>query len=213
MSIDLVALNAADPGGTVESAYATLSAEALPATYGTLTGNDLRIWAAGNPTSYTQLKEAAATSVAAEMAHMLVTSPDSILELGKPEVMGLVDDLTSANFIEASGTAALLEAAEINTLKWPRLKIGQIITARRQLTIADSDPRTGVEPVSVAEPQEGAPEYDAKKASYDAYKLLFDTYIETVAGDVATIKGVHNYPNLSVSELRNIRKLRDQGRI
>ena len=204
MSINLVELNAADPGGTVEIAYATLSAETLPVTYGTLTGNDLRIWAAGNNQSYSQIKAASAVNVSAEMAYILVQSPDSVLDLGKPEVMGLVVGLTEAGIIEESGKAALLKAVETKTLKWRGLKIGHLATARRQLAIADADPRTGIEPESVSEKDE---------AAYDEYKPVFDAYIETVASDVATIKDAHGYPNLSVSELRNIRKLRDQGRI
>ena len=204
MSINLAELNAADPGGTVESAHTTLSTETLPVTYGTLTGNDLRIWAAGNNQSYSQIKAASAVNVAAEMAYILVQSPDSVLELGKPEVMALVVGLTDAGIIEEPGKAALLKAAEIKTLKWPGLKIGHLATARRQLTIADADPRTGVEPESVSAKDE---------AAYAEYKPVFDAYIETVANDVAAIKDTHGYPNLSISELRNIRKLRDQGRI
>jgi hypothetical protein len=203
MRVDLKAIAQADPGGELDVAYASMSTELLPVTYRTLTGNDLRIWAASNPTSYENIKTTAATNVAAEVAELLIQTPDSVLELGKPQVLGLVEDLASSGVIEVSGKDALLEMAEVQALKWPQLKAGHLATARRQTAIANADPRSGLEPDNVAE----------KDPSYDAYKAEFDIYINSVKADVDAINVANAYPNLSVSELRDIRKKRDQGRI
>ena len=129
MTTDYSALASGDPGGELQTAYETMKAETV-STLKTLTGNELRIWAAQNPADYQNIKTAADTNVAAEMALALMQTPDSILEMGKPEVAALVGGLHQYGLLSDTGKAALEAMATIERPLYPGLTQAQLEKAR-----------------------------------------------------------------------------------
>lgn len=108
---ELDALHTAAMTPVEAAAYLNDPANGTPV-YGELTGNALRIWAAANPTDYAQLKAARdAGSVHAEMAVLLVQTPDSVLDMSNPAIQALVEGLLQGGVLTQAGRDALYAAA------------------------------------------------------------------------------------------------------
>jgi len=121
-----------DPGGDLQTAYLSMKGQADPGVK-TLTGNELRIWAAMNDADYNNLKAAAANSVAAEMAVALIQNPDSILEMEKQEVVALITGLNQSGVISDTGKAALENMAAVTTPKYPGLTQQTVLAKARTM--------------------------------------------------------------------------------
>lgn len=106
-------------------AFAIMSAQTV-SVLSILTGSQLRIWAALNPSDYTGLKAAGSVSVAAEMAASLVSESGSTLDLSDPLVAGLVEGLVAGGVITQNGADSLYQLATVATPSWPGVTQGHI---------------------------------------------------------------------------------------
>ena len=126
---DYKAIADADIGGDLQAAFEALRDKTV-LSYRALTGNELRLWSAANTGDYSAIKVAAASSVVAEIAFSLIASPDSILELNRPEVRDMIDGLVEAGVISAAGRTSLLWMASVNTPAFPGINQAVLAKAR-----------------------------------------------------------------------------------
>lgn len=119
--------DAYEAGGYVDAvtAFDAMSAQTVPGVSRSLTGNDLRIWAAMNAADYAALKAAVSADPLSEIAVLLLGSPSSVLDMADPRVQAMVSALP----ITQAGKDALHEAATQTNPMWPGLKIGHITNA------------------------------------------------------------------------------------
>lgn len=110
------------------TAYTSMSQEVVES-FGEINGNKLRIWAALNPVDYANLKGNAATNVVAEIALLLIQTPDSLLDLNETDVQNMIGYLQGAGIISEAGKNSLYEFAKITTPKWEGLQEGHISNA------------------------------------------------------------------------------------
>jgi hypothetical protein len=126
MSVDYPALADAATGyADYRAAFTELSALTAPATR-PLSGNELRMWAGQFDVDYLALKSASATSVAAEMAVLLVQGADSSLDVSELAVVAMLDGLVAAGAISGPAKTALFAMASEPVKVWPGLTIAQV---------------------------------------------------------------------------------------
>lgn len=112
-----------------DAAFAAMSVETVQGKYRELDGSDLRIWAGNYSADYTALKAAAAVDVVAEMAAILIQTPDSKLDLNKAAVRAMLDGLVTAGVISVAGKDYLYSEAAVMEPKWAGLKLGHVNNA------------------------------------------------------------------------------------
>ena len=120
----------ADPQGDLQAAFEALR-DKKTVSYRALTGNEMRLWSASNPDDYSSIKAAAASSVVAEIAFSLIATPDSLLELNRPEVLAMVEGLVAAGIVSAAGKESLLQMATQATPVFAGLTQAIVLKARQ----------------------------------------------------------------------------------
>lgn len=108
-----------------QTAFDAMSTQTEPAPYATLTGHDLRIWAAQHDADYQTLK--GGTDALSEIAIKLINTPDSRLTVSDPQIQGLI----AALGISQAGKDALFTLAARTQKVWPGLKPGHVQDAVR----------------------------------------------------------------------------------
>lgn len=106
-----------------QTAFDAMSALTEPAPNATLSGNDLRLWAAQRDADYQILK--AGTDVLSEIAIRLINTPDSQLSMADPRVQGFIEGMG----ISQAGKDALYAMAARTQKVWPGLKLGHVQNA------------------------------------------------------------------------------------
>lgn len=109
-----------------QAAYLALSAELEPVSYRTLTGNDLRIWAASNAYDYETIK--AASDPLSDLAMKVVDNPASVLDVDQPPIQGFIAALP----ITQAGKDSMLAMASQQLPTWPGLKPGHVQNAMQK---------------------------------------------------------------------------------
>ena len=126
---DYKAIADADPTGDLQAAFETMRNQTV-SSYRALTGNELRLWSAANPTDYSRIKSAAAADVVSEIAFSLIQTPDSLLELNRPEVLAMVAAMVAAGIVSEQGRDALLAMARVEVPMFPGLNQALLAKAR-----------------------------------------------------------------------------------
>lgn len=128
--IDYKKIADAAAGKSAEQAFIDMSAETV-LKYKTLTGNDLRMWSAMNPSDYEFLASDPATF--SKLGVLLINSPDTHIDMGDPRVQGFV----SALGISQAGKDYLFDMASYRAPVWPNLKKGHIVNALQKRLVGE----------------------------------------------------------------------------
>lgn len=133
------AIAVVDPGNDIDKAFTYISS--LTDYSHPLSGNELRIWAAKFQEDYRNLEAAASDivdgeilvargNVACQMCLKLFDSPNSILDLGDPDLRAMLLSFKGAGILTSSGHDALLAMATQPV--FPNLKLHDLQNMRDQ---------------------------------------------------------------------------------
>ena len=131
MSVDYKGIADGDPGGDLTVAFEAMRAEVITS-FRSLTSSDLRKWCVAFPDDYAGIKVASSTSVAAEIALLLIKSGEDHLSMEDPNVRAMVDGLRDSDVISSVGRDAIFAMATMTEAKYPGLRMGYIQDARRK---------------------------------------------------------------------------------
>ncbi len=129
--IDFGAIADADPGGSLQAAYDDLSTRSSTV-YKALSGNDLRKWAVMFSADYDSIKASASANTKAEIALLLIQTPDSTLSMGETGVQDMVNALASEGVITTPARDALYAMAAYQTFDFPGLRPSDVRRAREK---------------------------------------------------------------------------------